>query len=151
MPVERSAGAVIFRKTKKGIDFLLIQHPDLEDKKKGIKKPGHWDFPKGHIEKGEKTEDTAKREVEEETGLRRIEIIPDFKETMRYFVKIGEEKRLKFVAFFLAETKEKKVTISWEHQDFAWLSYKEAYERVTFRNAKELLKKSNDFIHRKSI
>ncbi|TSC78157.1 MAG: ADP-ribose pyrophosphatase [Parcubacteria group bacterium Gr01-1014_33] len=73
MPIERSAGAVIFRETKKGREYLLLQHTDEADKKTGKSKLGHWDFPKGHIEKGETTEKTVRREVKEETGVAKMQ------------------------------------------------------------------------------
>ena len=34
----------------------------------------HWDFPKGHVEKGEEVKDCAMREVEEETGVEDLSI-----------------------------------------------------------------------------
>ena len=151
MPVERSAGAVIYRIEKQKPVFLLIQHPDQEDKKTGKKNPGHWDFPKGHLEKGETGEDAARREGREETGISKIDIVHGFKVTIRYFVKIGEEKRMKFVVFFLAETKEKAVKISFEHQGYQWLSFEDAYDALTYKNAKEVLKKAHDHFHRKSL
>lgn len=145
MPVERSAGAVIFREYKKGREYLLIQHEDKDGK------PGHWAFPKGHIEKGERTEDAARREVQEETGLSEIEIVPGFKETIRYFVPVGKEKRLKFVAFFLGRAKKGKVKLSFEHQDFAWLPYEETYKRLTYAAAKTILKKADNFLSAKGV
>ena len=36
---------------------------------------GKWDMPKGKLDKGEKLEDCAVREVEEETGLKNVELI----------------------------------------------------------------------------
>lgn len=151
MPVERSAGAIIFRETKKGKEFLLLQHPDKENKR--VSKPiaGHWDFPKGHIEPHETTEETVRREVREESGITKLEFIPGFKETIRYFVNYNGTKRLKFVAYFLARTTQKKVTISREHQGFAWLPYEQAYERLTYANAKHILKSADDFISKKGL
>jgi 8-oxo-dGTP pyrophosphatase MutT (NUDIX family) len=74
MPVEKSAGAVIFRKEGGKIYYLLLYYQS------GARRPHpYWDFPKGHIEKGEKPEDTARREVKEETGLKNIDIIEDFR------------------------------------------------------------------------
>ncbi len=35
---------------------------------------GHWDLPKGKLEKDEKKKDAALREVEEETGIRNLEL-----------------------------------------------------------------------------
>ena len=141
MPVERSAGAIIFRETKKGREYLLIQHPDNNEKGK----PGHWDFPKGHIEKGETTEEAVRREVKEETGIFRLVFVPRFKETIRYFVKVGDQRRLKFVVFFLAKTRQEKIKISWEHQGYAWLPYQEAYQRLTYPNAKHILTHAHAF------
>lgn len=172
--VERSAGAIIFRTTKKGPEYLLLQHPDRDNQRVSKPARGHWDFPKGHIEKGEKTEDAVQREVREETGVVGFKIIPGFKETIRYFVNPVRNKRskvsphappyrisngvnyhtarhLKFVAFFLGKTASKKVIISWEHQGYAWLSFEEAYTRLTYANAKEILKKADQFIREKSV
>jgi len=149
MPVEKSAGAIIFRKEPfdvaqgKGdkIFYLLLHYPSNTKSPKE-----YWDLPKGHIEKGEKLEDTVKREVEEETGLKDIEFIEGFKETIKYFFKWENKNILKFVTFYLAETKTRDVKISEEHIDYEWLPYKEALEKLTFKNAKEILKKANNFL-----
>lgn len=151
MPVERSAGAVLYKKEKGNVQYLLLQHHDSQDKKTEKSKPGHWDFPKGHIEKGESTENAVRREVKEETGLSEIEIISGFKETIRYFIKIGEEKRMKFVAFFLAHIEKSAVKISFEHQSYAWLPFEDAHKRLTYKNAKEVLKKAHEHLQRKSV
>jgi len=146
MPVEKSAGAVIFRKEGGKIFYLLLHYQS------GAKRPRpYWDFPKGHIEKGEKPEDTAVREVREETGLRDINIKEGFKESVKYFFKFKGENIFKIVTFFLAETKTKKVKISFEHIGFQWLPYQEALEQLNFKNAKEILKKANDFLSRKGL
>ena len=47
---ERSYGAVVINEKR---EFLLIKHRNGE----------HWDFPKGHKEDGESSEDTALREI----------------------------------------------------------------------------------------
>jgi 8-oxo-dGTP pyrophosphatase MutT (NUDIX family) len=72
--------------------------------------------------------------------------LPGFKETIKYFFKFQGKNILKFVTFFLAETKEKNVQISFEHIGYEWLSFEEAMERLTFQNAKEILKKANEFL-----
>ena len=80
MPIERSAGAVIFRRFGGKIYYLLLHYPPpLENKlrSEGAERNsprvggelGHWDYAKGHIEKGEKPADTVLREAKEETGL----------------------------------------------------------------------------------
>lgn len=146
MPVERSAGAVIFRESAKGREYLLLHHQPMKNTRASKPVSGHWSFPKGHIERGETTESTVQREVKEETGISKLVFIPGFKETIRYFVLYDNEKRLKFVAFFLCRTAQKKVIISFEHQGFAWLLYEEAYKTLTYASDKKVLKAAQVFL-----
>ena len=52
----------------------------------------------------------------------------------------------KTVTFYLAQTKTKEVKISFEHKGFKWLRYEEALKQLTFKKAKETLKKANDYL-----
>ena len=62
---EPTAGGVIFRRNKKNeVEILLIQ--DSKDR---------WTIPKGHIEEGETAQETAKREIGEEAGLKDVKIL----------------------------------------------------------------------------
>lgn len=140
MPVENSAGAVIFREEGGKFFYLLLHYQS-----------GHWDFLKGNIEKGEKLQDTVKREVREETGIDDVRFLPDFKETIKYFYRLKGKVIFKTVVFYLIETKTKDVEISWEHIGYKWLPYQEALEQITFKNAKETLKKANDFLSEKGV
>jgi bis(5'-nucleosidyl)-tetraphosphatase len=142
MPVERSAGAVIFRKEADRPLFLLLYYPSISHRAD----KNYWDFPKGHIEKEEKAEQAAKREAEEETGLKDVRIVGGFKELVKYFFRFQGKNILKFVTFYLAETKTKNVEISGEHIGYQWLSYEEAMEQLAFPNAKDILKKANQFL-----
>lgn len=114
-------------------EYLLLQYP-----------AGHWDFPKGHIEEGENEKEAALRELREETGIKEkeIELHKDFKEEIEYFYKRGNELSHKKVIYLLGGTEKKEVRISEEHQGYIWLPYEEAVDKVTFRNAKNLLKKA---------
>lgn len=158
MPREKSAGAIIFRKEpfdkaqgKGGKKYYLLLHYKTESRR-----GGHWGFAKGHIEEGETEFQTAKREVLEETGIKDIKIISGFKEFEKYFFRKnygleGEAKKrapwvFKLVVFYLVETKTKEVIISEEHSDFIWLPFDKALKKITFKNAKELLKKADKFI-----
>ena len=142
---EKSAGAIIFRMENGVPHYLLLHYPS-----------GHWEFAKGHIEKGESFEQTIRREVLEETGIKELKIIPGFKHYAKYFFRKnygleGEAKKkapwvFKLVLFLVAETKQKEVIISKEHKGFLWLPIGQAIKRTTYKNAKELLKKANDFI-----
>ena len=130
----RSAGVVLFRQVKKR-EYLLLHHA-----------AGHWDFPKGMIEKGETSEQTALRELKEETSIAKAKILPGFKQTIKFIFTFKGKKVLKFVVFYLAKTRQKKVKISWEHKGFVWLSYRDAVKKVTFQNAKNVLKKAEAWL-----
>ncbi len=137
---EKSAGAIIFKKEGKSKKFLLLHYEEV-----------HWDFPKGHVEKNETELETAKREIEEETGLNELEFLKKFHETISYYYKRGGKIYHKEVVFFLAETGESAIKISKEHVGFEWLEFGKALEKLTFKNAKELLKKANDFLKQETI
>lgn len=137
MPIEKSAGAIVFYKSDKKIEYLLLYH----EMKRII-----WGFPKGLVDKGEKLEETARREVGEEASLREIKFIPGFKESIKYFYKWKGKNIFKIVTFFLAQSKTKEVKLSYEHIGYKWLPYEEATEQLTFQNAREILKKANDFL-----
>jgi 8-oxo-dGTP pyrophosphatase MutT (NUDIX family) len=147
MPVEKSAGAVIFRREGDKIFYLLLYYPGVSHRAER----DYWDFPKGHIEKGEKIEETVKREVEEETGLKDIKFVEGFKKWIKYFFKHKGKNVFKIVTFLLAEAETEEVKISTEHIGYQWLPYKEALKQLKFKNAREILKKSNDFLSKKDI
>lgn len=132
MKREKSCGVVIFHKNAH-IEYLILHYPG-----------GHWDFPKGHVEKGEKEEETALREAKEETGLE-ASIVPGFRETISYFFRHGELIS-KDVIYFLAEAKSRQVKLSFEHKGFKWLPFDEARNQITFENSKKVLKKANNFL-----
>ena len=132
--MEKSCGVVLLNSNK----VLLLQHPDTTTS-------GHWDFPKGHVEKGEDELQTALRELKEETGIDNVKIIDDFNHHISYNLLREGDTILKEVVFFLGITNQEKVSISFEHQNYAWLQYGSAYERLTYDNAKKTLKKAFDF------
>ena len=134
MKKERSAGAIVFRKDKE-VKYLLLHY-----------EAGHWDFPKGHIEGKEMELDALKREVEEETGIKDIEIISNFKEKIEYYYKLKGELMHKEVIFYLVKTETEQVRISFEHIGFIWLPFDKAMEKPTFKNAKEMLEKAHAFL-----
>ncbi|MEM0442798.1 MAG: NUDIX domain-containing protein [Candidatus Caldarchaeum sp.] len=132
---ERSAGAVVFYAEDAGVEYLLLKYG-----------AGHWDFPKGHIEKDELEMDAVLREVREETGLDRIEIIQGFRKTINYmFMKEGRLVR-KEVVFYLGRAFTKSIVLSPEHLDFTWLPVGKAVERLTFKTAKDTLLQADSFL-----
>ena len=122
---------------KKGNEnhFLLLHYPT-----------GHWDFVKGKIEYGETYHQTSIREAKEETGISDLEFIDGFEEKINYYFQFEGELIYKQVVFFLAQTKTEKVDVSHEHLEFIWLNYKDALEKLTYSNAKNILTKANGLL-----
>ncbi len=129
--MEKSCGAVIYRLDDGARLYLLLHYGE-----------GHWDFPKGHVEEGESEERTARREIEEETGISEVEFLPDFRETVTYSFKRGGKDIPKEVVFFTGMTRTKQVKLSDEHTGFTWLPFESAKKKLTYRNAKEMLQKA---------
>jgi len=141
MPKEQSAGAIIFRAGKKEPWYLLLHYPTSKRAKRE-----YWDFPKGHLEKGETQQQAAAREVMEETGLKDVSFIPGFQEHIQYYFRVKEKTIFKTVVFFLASTEKREVKISFEHEGFVWLPFGEAMKKLKFANAKRILKRAHRFL-----
>lgn len=132
---EKSCGIVVYRE-KDGINLYLILHYPS----------GHWDLAKGHVEEGETEQQTAARELLEETGIADINFVAYFREEISYQYRRNKKISNKQVVFFLARTKLEKVKLSHEHKGFKWLPYGPAYNKLTFENAKNLVKKAHHFL-----
>jgi 8-oxo-dGTP pyrophosphatase MutT (NUDIX family) len=130
---ERSCGAVVYRRINNEIRYLLIRN----------RRSSNWSFPKGHVEKGETLEDTAIREVFEETGLR-INIYPGFKCKSEYTI---QNKIQKTVQIFVASTNDTQTKIQVEEiEDYIWLTFENAYKHLKFENDKTILKDARDYL-----
>ena len=124
-PASRAAGAVVFRRSDRGIRILLLRAYK------------NWDFPKGVVEPGENELDAAKREVEEETGLADLDYPfgEEFKETLPYS---GN----KVARYYLAETDIEKIELPVspelgrpEHHEYRWVTFDEAEDLLPPRLA----------------
>jgi bis(5'-nucleosidyl)-tetraphosphatase len=125
---ERSAGAVVFHGGPEGRRYLLLRYP-----------AGHWDFPKGNIEKGEREIDTVLREIWEETGLKQISEVAGFRREIEYFYRRDGKLVHKSVVFLLMKAEDDSVRLSEEHQDYGWFPFESAIKKVTYANSKRVL------------
>lgn len=134
---EKSCGVILYRMDEGERHYLFLHYPG-----------GHWDFPKGHVEKKDKGEKaTAFRELKEETGIDKIEFIPGYREPMFYDFHRGRREIVKkTVIYFLAVTKGLDVKLSHEHQGAVWLTYEEGLQQLTYENARDLLKKAEQHL-----
>ncbi len=124
MKKEKSCGSIVFYKNK----ILLVKH-----------NLGHWDFPKGHVENGEREQETAIREVKEETN---IDI--SIKLDNRYVITYNPLKDVeKDVVFFIGKALNNKIIEQKEEIEIAkFATIKEALNLITYDNSKEMLKKA---------
>ena len=128
MKQERSCGAVISRETADGIQILLIRHQN----------GGHWAFPKGHVEGKETDEETARREIREETGLL-AELDTGFQTVVTYSPKPGVMKDVVYFAATVSGGTEQRQEA--EVTDMRWASPEDAMALVTFENDRDVLTK----------
>ena len=130
---ERSCGAVVYRIINGVVRYLLIKN----------KRSSNWSFPKGHVEDGETAEETAKREVLEETGIR-IKIFPGFSSKSQYSI---QNRIQKTVQIFAATTKDEQTRIQPEEiEDYIWLPFESAYNYLKVENDEAILKDANEFL-----
>ena len=134
MKEEVSSGIILFNDSGNR-KFLLLNYPSK-----------HWDFVKGKMEDGETPHETALRETKEETGISNVEFLDGFKEEIEYYFRADNQDIHKKVIFFLGKTKTTNIILSHEHLDFIWLDYDNALTKITYHNAKNLLKKSKEFL-----
>ncbi len=134
---EYSAGAFVYMKKEGRIVFLLLE-----------KDNGEYDMPKGHIEKGESSEQAAVREIWEETGID-AKLDKFFSISTGYFFFNGRQKVAKSVKFFLCEVYSDKVRISKEHKGYTWCDYETAMKKLKYKNLKQLLTVVMDYVSRK--
>ena len=134
MKFEFSAGGVVYKKEKGKVYILIAQH----SYHKG------WVFPKGLIgdhKKNENKEETAVREVFEETGAR-AKIIKPLKPITFWYVWEGE-KRKKTVYYFLMEYKSGDITKhDLEMERVEWLDSESVIGRLTYKNEKKVFEEA---------
>ena len=133
MSYEKSCGAVVFRKYHGNIELLLIKHVV----------GGHGSFPKGHVEAGETEEQTALREIKEETGID-VELITTFREVVSYSPKRDTTKD---VIYFLGKAKTFQYTPQEEEiAQIKWVEINLAHSFLTYDNDKQLVNKAKPII-----
>jgi 8-oxo-dGTP pyrophosphatase MutT (NUDIX family) len=111
-----------------------------------IKRLGKWDLPKGKMEKGESREESAVREIEEETGLKDVKLMQFINTTYHIYVERNGEKILKCTHWFEMDFNGEdtsKPQIEEGITEVAWKNTSQIEEEVfssTFKNIKLIVK-----------
>jgi len=124
IPVSKAGGGLVYN--KKGEVLFIFRS-------------GKWDLPKGGTEKGEDIEDTAMREVEEETGVNKLKITKKLQKTYHIFRRNGTY-RLKITHWFEMTTDYEGIPVG---------QIEEGIEKAVWLNPSEMkgaLKKSYENI-----
>lgn len=135
MAIEITSGAVVYRKNTGKIEYLL-----LESQNKGH----FWGFPKGHVEGNETLEETAKREIKEETQLV-LPIDTSFHVYTEYDLPNGNRKQMTLYTADLTQSEDIHLQAE-ESKNCGWFNYADARERLTYNNLKQLLDQVNDHL-----
>ncbi len=127
MKFEFSAGGVVYKKEGRKTFVLVAQHSQHHG----------WVFPKGLIDKGEKKEETAVREVEEETGIK-AKILKPLKPIEFWYVFEGEKIKKRVYYFLMEATGGNTENHDNEMENVEWLPEDKVEERLTYKSEKEV-------------
>ena len=128
----RAAGGIVVRRTDDGAtQVLLVHRPRYDD----------WSLPKGKADAGERDEETALREVEEETGLRCTLGAPAGR--TRYRDSKGRDKVVHYWLMEPASESADRVFVANDEVDAVhWCTVAEATERLSYSHDRKLLAKA---------
>lgn len=130
-----SAGGVIYRGGQGGAEVALASRTDSHGRR-------IWCLPKGLIEPGETAEATARREVQEETGLQG-EIEAKLGDIQYWYQTKREGRVFKKVSFYLLHYRAGDVTDhDHEMEEVRWLPIDEALARASFKSERQILEKA---------
>ncbi len=140
---ERSIGVIsVHKKLNSEFLFCLVRESD-----------GHWGFPKGHQDDGESDEETARRELREETGIAEVEIDTTRTFEEQYSFERGGGRVHKQATYFLGRVHSVESAtppaFKAEIPEVRWLSYAEAKETLTFPEAKRLLEDVWEYLNKR--
>lgn len=133
---ERSAGGVVVRLANGVPLFLLIRDSY-----------GHWGFPKGHLERGERADMAAVREVSEETGLNGVSLVASIA-TIDWYFRFRGTLIHKNCEFFLMKTSV-QVTKPQRSEGITacrWTTLDEARRLIAYDNARDVLKRASEML-----
>ena len=134
MKWEKSCGVVAYKTIDNVNYYLLIRAYN-----------GDTGFPKGHVEQGESEEETAIRELREETNVT-VEIIPGFRREMEYVIPSKKNVSKKVVYFLGKCISDKIIPQRKEISEAKFVAYDEAMKIITFEDSRRILRDAENTI-----
>ena len=146
---EFSAGALVLRRMRKQWWIAVIEpgrEGEPDDRKDVVA------LPKGNLDSGEEPQQTALREVFEETGLR-VEPIARLDSIRYVYVRkwAGGEKVFKVVTFYLMRYLSGRIgeiTDEMKHEvrRAYWMTLQEAAEKLSYKGEKEMAQQALEYL-----
>ena len=136
---EYTAGGVVFRRVEGNVEILMIQ--DLL---------GRWTIPKGHVEEGESLEQTALREVAEETGLTQFRLGEKLDKLHFFYRKEGKLIFMTTHVYLMEAVGDTDAVIVEDSEgivDARWFTSEEALGLIEYRDTERLFRLGLDKLH----
>ncbi len=131
LPLRNGVGVALLNKDNKVFVGKRIDNPN-----------DFWQMPQGGIDKGESSLDAAIRELYEETGIKRVEVLKELSETMTYILpnnllgviwrgRFKGQKQKWYIMKFLGQDNEINLkTKNPEFLDWKWVNVDKLTEKV---------------------
>lgn len=104
-----------------------------------------WSLPKGHIDPGESALEAACREIEEESGVSKLDLVKELGTYERFKISLqggDDPSELKVITFFLFKTAQTRLRpIDPENPEARWVSQDKVAELLTHPKDKEFFLK----------
>ena len=140
MADEKSCGAIVYTHENGVRKYVIICGTGMYQ--------GFCGFPKGHMEPGETEEETALREVKEETGLD-VKLVGNFRQTdEHYLAREGRPNDKKVNVYFLAEYKDQQLKAQEsEVSEIVLLGYEEALQSLQSEDSRRELTEAEKYLN----
>jgi 8-oxo-dGTP pyrophosphatase MutT (NUDIX family) len=154
MPREISAGGVVVRPTEKGWEVAVIEPQREPEANAGVKKQPSsvLALPKGLVDPGERPEDTAVREVREETGIK-ASIVTKLTDIKYVYVRTwGDRQRVfKIVSFYLLRHQAGTIddvtpAMRIEVKRALWIPLEGAERKLSYRGERDVIRLAQKYL-----
>ena len=116
--------------------ILLLRRSESD-----VRRPLQWDIPGGHTDGGELADEAAVRETKEEAGidlqLRKLQLVYATSEVVKDGLNVTW-------LFYIAHVKNPQITLSSEHQEYAWKTFDETIAEIDYDRQKKVLEYIRD-------